>query len=809
MRFRLRCFLSVLMVAFVLGPVALGVITALTPLKAFLSDSQFIAVVKVEKLLPEKPAMILTVAEELKGKTPFSRLRVNLTGDKEAEKEKHLPQLLKRLAPELSLVLFINKRGNVFTTLAYTNGTWFQILGRQTGEDTIAWSFTHCEPYLRRTFKGTTEELRRAIKDSLEKKKDPPPPDPKEPPGFGPEVKQSGARSTEREEWGAERGALLAVIPTLGVGGPLAILALLFPSVFGGTFVLLRQWLAFFTVISLVSLAYCGHRLLGDPTRGSWWGTDAGLWTVMLIITFLGTLWSWRRHLRFASDPNFEPAPARVELMVLAGMFLSCAVIFAICALDPPSRFDVLWSVFLAFAAGIGVALLYKAYRVLLCSVFSPPALPTEGVILWASLAAFVALPIARWGDGGAGGSAAAGEHGDIEPAQLVWQFQAPGSGIFVSSVLIEGDHLYSAAAHPTFQNGTLFCLNRHTGKEKWQFIGDGELKQVFSSPCIADGRLYIGEGFHDDPNCKLYCLDARTGDKLWEFQTTGQTESSPAVARGKVYFGAGNDGIYCLDAITGKKLWQFPGPDYKGRLLRIGAGPVVVGDRLYVGSGVDRNRKDSDMGETAVLCLDADTGTLLWKTPVDLPSWATPVVESDHLYCGISNGDIFTDDPRPAGAMLCLDPKTGKQIWRVDVPNGVLAQPAVSTTGLYFGARDGHCYRVSRGSGKVRWKVDVGSPVIASPVVVRSSHNGLAASVVFVSSGGKVVSLDPDLGSIQWCYSLEKHTPHLSSAPRAVVSPTRDGDYRRIYFAAGLDNVPAGRAVVFCLEDKLGFTAR
>src|SRR6185369_17286727 len=39
-------------------------------------------------------------------------------------------------------------------------------------------------------------------------------------------------------------GLLFGVIPTLGVGAPLAILALLFPTVFGGVFVLFRQWLA-------------------------------------------------------------------------------------------------------------------------------------------------------------------------------------------------------------------------------------------------------------------------------------------------------------------------------------------------------------------------------------------------------------------------------------------------------------------------------------------------------------------------------------------------------------------------------------
>src|SRR5207248_29185 len=139
--------------------------------------------------------------------------------------------------------------------------------------------------------------------------------------------------------------------------------------------------------------------------------------------------------------------------------------------------------------------------------------------------------------------------------------------------------------------------------KTLWTFDDGGDMKQIFSSPCVADGRLFIGEGFHDDQNCKLYCLNAATGAKQWEFQTAGQTESSPCVADGKVFVGAGNDGVYALDAATGKQLWHFQRAN-----LRFGAGPAVQGKRLYIGSGMDRNRPESP-GETAVLCLDTDTG--------------------------------------------------------------------------------------------------------------------------------------------------------------------------------------------------------
>src|SRR5205823_5891266 len=125
--------------------------------------------------------------EPLKGKVPFPRLVVGLKGDAEAAKEKETPQLLKRLAVGLPLVVFLQQRDKNYTGFAYTNGTWFQLVGTDDGAK-VHWGFTHLEPYLRRTYKGTTAELRQVIVDGLSGKKKPPAVNPKEKPGLGPEV---------------------------------------------------------------------------------------------------------------------------------------------------------------------------------------------------------------------------------------------------------------------------------------------------------------------------------------------------------------------------------------------------------------------------------------------------------------------------------------------------------------------------------------------------------------------------------------------------------------------------------------------
>jgi outer membrane protein assembly factor BamB len=779
-------------------------VTALTPLQDMLKQSTFIVTATVESVDAGKPKLVLLVDEDLKGKSPLRRMAIHLQGDAEAKKRDHVPQILKRVAPKLSLLLFILQQDKKYTALAYTNGTWFQIVGVES-DGAMRWSFTHGEPYLRKTFKGSTAELKQAVVDGLVGKKEPPKPDAKEKPGFGPEIP---SKEGSRDHGPTIDGALFAVIPTIFVGGPLTLLALLFPVVFGGLMLVLRRWLAALSVLSMNSTLFvlqeCCRRWLAD----SWWGTPVALWLSMSVVTLLGILWAWRRQLT-SSAAGYEKqgkAPSGIELILLSILAVLCLGTAAFRLWRASGPMDLWGKTLLMFSAGLGAATLHVLYRRRIARIretpvpplLRRPGLPSEGVLLWTMLlAGSVLAPTFRIGT--------LVERADesVTPVEgwqyrIAWRFQPKVERCWIaSSPRVDEARVYIGVVLPSAfgSSGAVYCVDRKNGEEIWMFNDGGGMKDVFSSPCLDSGRVYIGEGFHQHADCKLYCLDAVTGKKLWDFATTSHIESTPCVSGDKVYFGAGDDGLYCLDAATGKKRWHMPG-------LHVDADPLVIDNRLYGGSGVGDTYKD-----TVLFCLNADTGEEVWRMPVDLPVWGMPAVQGEYLYAGIGNGNLLVSadqlekPEKPAGAVLCLERSTGKRVWRYDVSDGVHVRMSVDEKYIWFAGRDRHCYCLDRRKGDLIWTTDLGGAVVASPSLVGC---GESKGLYVATSEGLVSHLDPRTGKLVWTFAVAEdmaQSANVFSSPLVKLRKDSRGESRWILFGCGLSEFTRG--ILYCLEER------
>jgi eukaryotic-like serine/threonine-protein kinase len=381
---------------------------------------------------------------------------------------------------------------------------------------------------------------------------------------------------------------------------------------------------------------------------------------------------------------------------------------------------------------------------------------------------------------------------GTPEADKVIWTFEQIERGAIVSSPRLAGDRVYVAAIRDAglSTTGAVYCLNRDTGKLVWQFDDDGQMQQMYSSPCIAHGKLYIGEGMHANQVCKFYCLDADSGKKLWQCVTGGHIESSPCVADGNVFFAAGDDGLYCLDAITGAARWHYQAP------IHVDTSALIVGKRLYCGSGVSRTRK-----ATTIFCLDVDDGKLVWQKPTNLPAWGSPAAAGEQIFFGLGNGRLMQSalpPEKPAGAVLCVTATTGETRWRYDVKDGVLTRPALDASHVFFGARDGCCYCLDRFAGRLCWTQDLGSPLVTDPALVEGR-------LYIVASRGRVSRLDLDSGRIGWTFDVAAYSqtkPRLFSSPTVHPDYSRSKGHYRIYFGAELEMSLNSAAVLYCLRD-------
>lgn len=777
------------------------------PLKDILGTMHYILVAKVASVDAAKPAAVLMVDQDLKGKAPFRRIPVNLTGDK----ENHTPQLLKRIAPDVPLILFVLDREKDYVALGYTNGTWLQILGYKDG-DSVRWAFTHCEIYLRRTYKGTTAELQQVVVDALAKKKNPPPHNPKERPGFGPELEtKPPEKKCTIAPW--PEGAFVRGVIVLPFAMPIAaLLQLLFPGI------LRDQWrnykVAVYLLLTQSTLIFAhwaiARWLVSEPGQ-AWWLKDSVWWTASVALMFTGGVVAVLRLRRVPELAALKP-PVRVEYLAL-GMLLLFGLLWGgwqYWNVTPPFR-DEMGIVTIAAAAGLG----HLALRRVRGSQAPRRALvTTEAVFVWGMALAGIAIGLVVFGPEPAnvignqvrsdwpvfrGNPARTGSLDPADPGpkqpRVLWSFQPGeryGRVIIHSSPTVVDDQIYIGALNNilTLAKGYVYCINAATGREAgsaplkpgdrlWRFSANDALKPVFSSASVANGRIYIGEGYHQDQNCRLLCLDAASGQLIWSRPTASHVESSPCIDGSRVYFGAGDDGIICVDESvleaspdgppSPRTIWQVRG-------YHVDADPLLVGDLLYAGCVVGDIER-----ELCALAVDIRTGQIAWKTPAPLPVPASPAYANGRVFFGLGNGKMTEDADNPQGAIWCLDAKTGARLWQVDVASSVLGVPVLDKEHVYFGARNGFCYCLNQQDGAVVWKKDLKSPISASLVLAGGKIYGLTVD-------GKVFALAAADGQEIWkLLELQEHADD-----QAVSSPM---------LAKGKLFVAVG-SQVFCIGD-------
>ncbi len=148
---------------------------------------------------------------------------------------------------------------------------------------------------------------------------------------------------------------------------------------------------------------------------------------------------------------------------------------------------------------------------------------------------------------------------------------------------------------------------------------------------------------------------------QLWKTTTSGAGYAAPAVVGNRVYItGAlstetGHLGfLYAINASDGMIEWSYPyGPEWRRNYDQARSTPAVVGDRIFLVSGMGK-----------VVCVDARSGALHWGVDTferfrgGNITWG--IAESPLVY----DGKIICHPGGPGSAVAALDAETGVTVW-------------------------------------------------------------------------------------------------------------------------------------------------
>lgn len=186
----------------------------------------------------------------------------------------------------------------------------------------------------------------------------------------------------------------------------------------------------------------------------------------------------------------------------------------------------------------------------------------------------------------------------------------------------------------------------------------------------------------------------------------------------------------------------------YKGNFQRSGFYPINVADTAsLVGVftlgypiktffALDKhlllNNKDQKL-----LRYDPDYQRILWTSPWSYADPSHPSLWEDQLFFGTKNARI-----------VCLDWKSGQEIWSNNLFSHVSSAPLVVDSLVIFGSSDGVIYALNKYSGKIQWTFNAGSAVKAD--LAENNKKVFAGTI-----GGRCLCLNLQ-GRLLWEYYLQ-----------------------------------------------------
>lgn len=269
------------------------------------------------------------------------------------------------------------------------------------------------------------------------------------------------------------------------------------------------------------------------------------------------------------------------------------------------------------------------------------------------------------------------------------------------------------------FGNGDLTCTD-FDGKTLWQEnlmknYGPYSIWWGHSNSPVLVGDLLVNVCIQDPKGggkSYVVALDKNTGKECWFADRTTGAKEEPADSyttpllhqeNGKtqiiVY---GGNVLDAYDPADGKRLWQ--AKPFNGN--RVIAGPTLSNGVVYAVQGMKGPLFAVKAGGEG----DVTKTNTLWNYKGSTPDAATPAVVGDLVFLATNQG-----------AVVCVDAKDGKEIWKERLGETFRATPLVSGNKLYLFSKEGvgTVLEASR-EFKTLHRVEFGEQIIASPAAAQ-----------------------------------------------------------------------------------------
>jgi eukaryotic-like serine/threonine-protein kinase len=309
-------------------------------------------------------------------------------------------------------------------------------------------------------------------------------------------------------------------------------------------------------------------------------------------------------------------------------------------------------------------------------------------------------------------------------------------------------------------------------------------------------GSYYQDKFFRGGPDNQFYAFNAMTGEVLWIFNPGtefGSWNVGSAVAYGKVYQVNTDGHLYAIDTDTGQLVWKYKGPGH----IFIAGHPVVADGKVYATTG-QASSSDPHTGEPSnseFVCLDAYTGDLLWKLPIEAHAPRESVaIAYGNLYIipgyiqdrmdiyetpnevwaiGSKSWPMWRQNSANTGAGQS-GPTDLAVRWKFTTGGAVISSPTIVNGKVYVGSNDKNLYCIDALTGAQMWNFTTGARIKSSPAVIDGK--------VFIGpDDGYIYSLDAKTGNIIWTQTAGGYIEaHLDAISRLRSSPTVVGD--RVY---------------------------